>query len=405
VNKKITVVGIGYVGLSLATLLAEKNFVTAVDISEQKVQSIMNKESPIDDKLIKKYFSEKSLNLSATTDLNSTHRNSDFVIVAVPTDYDPQKKYFDTSVVQSVLKKIYDLNNDSVVVIKSTVPVGFTESMRKKFSTSKIIFCPEFLRESHALYDNLYPSRIIVGTDVSDSKQTQTAKNFSHLLIESAMKKNIPELITGTSEAEAIKLFANTYLALRIAYFNELDTYAEMKNLNTQQIIEGIGYDSRIGNYYNNPSFGYGGYCLPKDTKQLLANYHDVPENLIEAIVKSNATRKNFIAEQVLTFISAQAKFDKIIVVGIYRLTMKMDSNNFRQSPVQEVIEKLTQNKITVIIYEPLLENGTTFENCKIVNNLCQFKKVSTCIVANRYDKILDDVKEKVYTRDLFRRD
>ena len=404
-NTKITVVGIGYVGLSIATLLSQKNFVVAVDISEEKVAAVNRRISPVDDKYIKKYFNEKSLNLSATMDFTYACEDSDFIIIAVPTNYSPEKNYFDTSTVQSVLESIFYSKFDSTVVIKSTVPVGFTKSMRRKFSTDKIIFSPEFLRESNVLYDNLYPSRIVVGTDINDPSQRKNAKIFAKILAESAIKENIPTLITGMSEAEAIKLFANTYLAMRIAYFNELDTYAEMKGLNTRDIIEGVCYDSRIGDYYNNPSFGYGGYCLPKDTKQLLANYHNVPENLIEAIVKSNTTRKNFIAEQVLSFISAQTMLDKNIVVGIYRLTMKIDSNNFRQSPVQEVIKKLTQNKITVIIYEPLLENGTTFENCQIVNNLCQFKKVSTCIVANRYDKILDDVKEKVYTRDLFRRD
>ena len=404
-NTKITVVGIGYVGLSIATLLSQKNFVVAVDISEEKVAAVNRRISPVDDKYIKKYFNEKSLNLSATMDFTYACEDSDFIIIAVPTNYSPEKNYFDTSTVQSVLESIFYSKFDSTVVIKSTVPVGFTKSMRRKFSTDKIIFSPEFLRESNVLYDNLYPSRIVVGTDINDPSQRKNAKIFAKILAESAIKENIPTLITGMSEAEAIKLFANTYLAMRIAYFNELDTYAEMKGLNTRDIIEGVCYDSRIGDYYNNPSFGYGGYCLPKDTKQLLANYHNVPENLIEAIVKSNTTRKNFIAEQVLSFISAQTMLDKNIVVGIYRLTMKIDSNNFRQSPVQEVIKKLTQNKITVIIYEPLLENGTTFENCQIVNNLYQFKKVSTCIVANRYDKILDDVKEKVYTRDLFRRD
>ena len=404
-NTKITVVGIGYVGLSIATLLSQKNFVVAVDISEEKVAAVNRRISPVDDEYIKKYFNEKSLNLSATMDFTYACENSDFIIIAVPTNYSPEKNYFDTSTVQSVLESIFYSKFDSTVVIKSTVPVGFTKSMRRKFSTDKIIFSPEFLRESNVLYDNLYPSRIVVGTDINDPSQRKNAKLFAKILAESAIKENIPTLITGMSEAEAIKLFANTYLAMRIAYFNELDTYAEMKGLNTRDIIEGVCYDSRIGDYYNNPSFGYGGYCLPKDTKQLLANYHNVPENLIEAIVKSNTTRKNFIAEQVLSFISAQTMLDKNIVVGIYRLTMKIDSNNFRQSPVQEVIKKLTQNKITVIIYEPLLENGTTFENCQIVNNLCQFKKVSTCIVANRYDKILDDVKEKVYTRDLFHRD
>ena len=401
-NTKITVVGIGYVGLSIATLLSQKNFVVAVDISEEKVAAVNRRISPVDDKYIKKYFNEKSLNLSATMDFTYACENSDFIIIAVPTNYSPEKNYFDTSTVQSVLESIFYSKFDSTVVIKSTVPVGFTKSMRRKFSTDKIIFSPEFLRESNVLYDNLYPSRIVVGTDINDPSQRKNAKLFAKILAGSAIKENVPTLITGMSEAEAIKLFANTYLALRISYFNELDTYAEMKGLNTKDIIDGVCYDSRIGNHYNNPSFGYGGYCLPKDTKQLLANYQDVPENLIEAIVKSNATRKNFIAKQILSFVSAQAKLAKNIVVGIYRLTMKMDSDNFRQSPVQEVIKKLTQNKIAVIIYEPLLENGTTFKNCKIVNNLCQFKKNSTMIIANRYDSFLDDVSEKVYTRDLF---
>ena len=410
-NNKITVVGIGYVGLSIATLLSQKNFVTAVDISEKKVIAVNQRISPIEDDYIKKYFAEKFLNLTATMDFTSAYKNSDFIIVAVPTDYSPEKNYFDTSIVQSVLEKIFNLNSDSIVIIKSTVPVGFTKSMRRKFFTNRIIVSPEFLRESSALYDNLYPSRIIIGTDLDDNSQLEVAEKFATILKESAIKENIPTLITGTTEAEAIKLFANTYLALRIAYFNELDTYAEMKGLNTKHIIEGICYDSRIGDYYNNPSFGYGGYCLPKDTKQLLANYQDVPENLIDAIVKSNKTRKNFIADRILNLIfSSESEDDcvcsrKEIIIGFYRLTMKFGSDNFRQSPVQEIISRLQAEGLTIIVYEPLLSDGTNFFGSKIVNDLDQFKRISKYIVTNRYDKILDDVSEKVYTRDLFHRD
>ena len=408
-NNKITVVGIGYVGLSIATLLSQKNFVTAVDISEKKVIAVNQRISPIEDDYIKKYFAEKFLNLTATMDFTSAYKNSDFIIVAVPTDYSPEKNYFDTSIVQSVLEKIFNLNSDSIVIIKSTVPVGFTKSMRIKFSTNKIIVSPEFLRESNALYDNLYPSRIIIGTDSSDINQLEIAEKFAAILKESAIKENIPTLITGVTEAESIKLFANTYLALRIAYFNELDTYAEMKGLNTKDIIEGICYDSRIGNYYNNPSFGYGGYCLPKDTKQLLANYQDVPENLIDAIVKSNKTRKNFIADRILNLILSNENDyvcnKKEIIIGFYRLTMKFGSDNFRQSSVQEIIIQLQTEGLTIIVYEPLLSDGTNFFGSKIVNDLDQFKRISKYIVTNRYDKILDDVSEKVYTRDLFHRD
>lgn len=408
-KKHITVVGIGYVGLSIATLLSQKNFVTLVDISEKKVTSVNQRISPIDDKYIKKYFAEKCLNLTATMDCTSAYENSDFIIIAVPTDYSPEKNYFDTSIVQSVLEKIFNLNSDSIVIIKSTVPVGFTKSMRIKFSTNKIIVSPEFLRESNALYDNLYPSRIIIGTDSSDINQLEIAEKFAAILKESAIKENIPTLITGVTEAESIKLFANTYLALRIAYFNELDTYAEMKGLNTKDIIEGICYDSRIGNYYNNPSFGYGGYCLPKDTKQLLANYQDVPENLIDAIVKSNKTRKNFIADRILNLILSNENDyvcnKKEIIIGFYRLTMKFGSDNFRQSSVQEIISQLQTEGLTIIVYEPLLADSTIFLGTKIVNDLNQFKKLSRHIIANRYDSILDDVAYKVYTRDLFRRD
>ena len=408
-KKHITVVGIGYVGLSIATLLSQKNFVTLVDISEKKVTSVNQRISPIDDKYIKKYFAEKCLNLTATMDCTSAYENSDFIIIAVPTDYSPEKNYFDTSIVQSVLEKIFNLNSDSIVIIKSTVPVGFTKSMRIKFSTNKIIVSPEFLRESNTLYDNLYPSRIIIGTDSSDINQLEIAEKFAAILKESAIKENIPTLITGVTEAESIKLFANTYLALRIAYFNELDTYAEMKGLNTKDIIEGICYDSRIGNYYNNPSFGYGGYCLPKDTKQLLANYQDVPENLIDAIVKSNKTRKNFIADRILNLILSNENDyvcnKKEIIIGFYRLTMKFGSDNFRQSSVQEIISQLQTEGLTIIVYEPLLADSTIFLGTKIVNDLNQFKKLSRHIIANRYDSILDDVAYKVYTRDLFRRD